>query len=676
MNTTDHVPFQKTDRPALFATCRPALAPARYELVAPVRGSILRARHYLIGEQRMDGSWSGRKSGDVNSLSQIVLLLAYLGRERSELAVQAACAIELDQQPLGGWSLSPGGPIDLAASVLAYFALKVVGQEASQPHLSRARRAIRELGGADAANASTRFWLALLGQIDYRFCSLFAPEWLLMPARNHNLMPKDERRLAALSVVWARRPRCDIELSRGVRELFLEQPQNWPTPGEWFPPQASVIPASFWLRCEQFGFVPFRKRALERANFLLAEAAVELSTTEVEIDELAWQWIALLALGHRSDSRVLTACESRLEQLAALNADSDEGRSQPETSLTADTALAVEALHRSGMRPEQPSVAAGLSWLVEHRLLPAQKCDNAREQVAMLRTCMNLSEHCDDSLPPDMQLTAQGGVQRGLATIGENVPTVLFRELTDALCEELLARQQYDGGWSPWTGSKALAAPSRILVSAGRREEASSPDATGNTLELLARREEPSLVSSMRRAIAYLRSSQRGDGSWDSASGARFLHGTMWAVRGLIAAGVDEADPAVAAGLNWIFAEQQESGGWGETVARTGKDFVAADASAIQTAWALLALIAAGHADHDATRRGIQFLLDMQLETGCWSDLQVSVRDSASGAWYRNDLHSAALPLLALARWLVPIGQHSGSEKPTSLRLICNESTN
>jgi squalene-hopene/tetraprenyl-beta-curcumene cyclase len=201
----------------------------------------------------------------------------------------------------------------------------------------------------------------------------------------------------------------------------------------------------------------------------------------------------------------------------------------------------------------------------------------------------------------------------------------------------------------------------------------SAADLTGASIELLARHgmrpDHPAII----RAASYLRASQRGDGSWDSATGARFLHGTTWALRGLVAAGKGMSDDAVAAGVNWLLVHQYENGGWGERVEPSAEesDFVAADATAIQTAWAVLALVATDHCDHDAARRGIEFLLDSQKDDGSWCDLQLTERDFALG-WHHNSLHSAAVPLLALARWAVAVGHRAATSTP-GLRLFSDD---
>ena len=259
-----------------------------------------------------------------------------------------------------------------------------------------------------------------------------------------------------------------------------------------------------------------------------------------------------------------------------------------------------------------------------------------------------------------------------------SIPRTRLRRLTERLSGELLSWQQPDGGWSPWNGASPSGRSRGVVRATDRRPPlASAPDVTGAVLEVLSFHGLRPGHPATGRAAAYLRTAQRADGSWDSATGARFIHGTTWAVRGLVAAGATASDSAVAVagGVNWLLVQQQESGGWGETVDRAveQRDFVAAPATAIQTAWALLALTAAGHADHDATRRGIEFLLDSQQDDGRWCDSQFTERDSAAGSWYRNDLHSTAVPLIALARWALAIGDRHEAAQPC-LRLVCEES--
>ena len=84
------------------------------------------------------------------------------------------------QLPEGGWAIYPGGPAEISASVKAYFALKLVGVPPDDPAMVRAREAILALGGVQACNSFTRFYLALLGQIEYDDCPVVPPEMVLV----------------------------------------------------------------------------------------------------------------------------------------------------------------------------------------------------------------------------------------------------------------------------------------------------------------------------------------------------------------------------------------------------------------------------------------------------------------------------------------------------------------
>ena len=63
----------------------------------------------------------------------------------------------------GGWPLYHEGAFDISATVKAYFALKMIGDDIDAPHMVRAREAIRARGGAIKTNVFTRIQLALYG---------------------------------------------------------------------------------------------------------------------------------------------------------------------------------------------------------------------------------------------------------------------------------------------------------------------------------------------------------------------------------------------------------------------------------------------------------------------------------------------------------------------------------
>jgi squalene cyclase len=70
----------------------------------------------------------------------------------------------------------------------------------------------------------------------------------------------------------------------------------------------------------------------------------------------------------------------------------------------------------------------------------------------------------------------------------------------------------------------------------------------------------------------------------------------------------------------------------------------------VNTAWALLALMAAGTSDRDAVRRGIQYLMTEQLPNGDWKQEGIAgVFNRACGISYTQ--YRNIFPMWALGRY-------------------------
>src|SRR3954454_16790897 len=106
-----------------------------------------RTRSWLVSRQARDGHWVGELEGDTILESELILLLAFLGRETDPICDRCAAYLLDHQLPECGWSIYPGGPVEVSASVKAYFALKLVGYTAGDPALVRARGAVFGAGG-------------------------------------------------------------------------------------------------------------------------------------------------------------------------------------------------------------------------------------------------------------------------------------------------------------------------------------------------------------------------------------------------------------------------------------------------------------------------------------------------------------------------------------------------
>ena len=97
----------------------------------------------LLARQHEDGHWCFELEADATIPAEYVLLRHFRG-EKPDLELERLIAVYLRrvQGDHGGWPLVHAGPFDMSASVKAYFALKMIGDDPEAPHMRRAREAI------------------------------------------------------------------------------------------------------------------------------------------------------------------------------------------------------------------------------------------------------------------------------------------------------------------------------------------------------------------------------------------------------------------------------------------------------------------------------------------------------------------------------------------------------
>ena len=75
------------------------------------------------------------------------------------------------------------------------------------------------------------------------------------------------------------------------------------------------------------------------------------------------------------------------------------------------------------------------------------------------------------------------------------------------------------------------------------------------------------------------------------------------------------------------------------------------DSTPSQTAWAVMGLLAAGHADSAAVRRGIRWLLDRQDQAGTWAQEPWTGTGFPRVFYLNYHLYRHYFPLRALAEY-------------------------
>jgi len=178
-----------------------------------------------------------------------------------------------------------------------------------------------------------------------------------------------------------------------------------------------------------------------------------------------------------------------------------------------------------------------------------------------------------------------------------------------------------------------------------------SADVTAHIVEmlgLLGRKADPLTQGGVR----WLLENQEAGGSWFGRWGVNHVYGTGAALPALVAAGVPRTHTAVRRAVSWLEQHQNADGGWGEDC-RSYDDpawIGRGESTPSQTAWALLALDAAGERGSAAARRGVDWLVASQREDGGWDEPYHTGTGFPSDFYIKYHLYRLVFPVMALGR--------------------------
>jgi squalene-hopene/tetraprenyl-beta-curcumene cyclase len=132
------------------------------------------------------------------------------------------------------------------------------------------------------------------------------------------------------------------------------------------------------------------------------------------------------------------------------------------------------------------------------------------------------------------------------------------------------------------------------------------------------------------------------------------VYGTGAVVPALIAAGTDPSAPTIRRAVRWLTEHQNPDGGWGEDLRSYRHRSWAGRGSstASQTAWALLALLAAGEHAREPVRRGVRWLVDTQRSDGTWDEPEFTGTGFPGDFYINYHLYRIVFPISALGRYV------------------------
>lgn len=609
-----------------------------------------RAAKRLISLQRNDGRWEGEMVWCPMLTAQYILLYHIVNREvepdRRRLVLRQ---FERTRLKTGEWGLHAHSQPYLFVTTLVYVAARLLGVERDDPLIARAGQFIRSEGVLGIPSWG-KFWLALLNLYDWKGLNPVLPELWFLPRRTP-IHPSNwycHTRLIYMAMAAVSSHRFAVPVTPVIAELRDE-----------------LFPLGF--AGTKF---PFFSGRLRRGD-LFAESTIRL--------RVAYTIARLYNLMH--SKRLRDRCVNAL-----LEGIRWELQNSSHTSISPVSGfLNILALWMHDSRDADCTTAlAHLEdwiWEDEHRGTRVTGARSASwDSGFVLQALGQVRGHIDvqDTLDRGVEfLSSQqirhsfagyqqsfrsdpkggwcfAGVWHGWPVTDCTAEAVLGLLAVDSEFSDLVAvrdaiafmlrGQNLDGGFGSYEARRSrmdLEWMNPAEMFGESMTERSYVECTGSCLAALAACQHhfPKILgesesNAMLRGDAWLRRNQQIDGSWRGVWGVQFIYGTLFGIRGLVAAGAHPGDPALRLACRWLLARQREDGGWGEHYqgCKSGQYVPHHESQVIHTAWAIIALLEAGESNWGAISHGVQFLIDTQKPDGTWP------RQDMAGVFFRTAL--------------------------------------
>ncbi len=625
---------------------------AKTPLAGGLDRGIAEARDALIARQSAQGYWLFELEADCTIPAEYIMMMHFLDEIDVGLEKKLAVYLRAHQAGHGGWPLYHGGDFNMSCTVKAYYALKLAGDDPEAPHMTRAREAILERGGAARSNVFTRIALALFGQLPWRGVPYIPVEIMLLPKWFPFHLDKvaywSRTVMVPLFILCTRKPLARNPRKVGIRELFTTPPEDERHYFRDAVKQGGMIARAFLL-ADRLGrmidpFIPrgMRARATQRAEDWMLERLNGEDGLGAIFPAMVNALEAMTILGYPDDDPRRVTAKRALEKLLVVGPSS--AYCQPCVSPVWDTALASLAMQEAADTAANGAATRALDWLQTEQVLdePGDWQVN-RPGLA----CGGWAFQFANSYYPDLDDTAVVAWAMHQAPNSEEYGESVRRAL-----DWLVGMQSSDGGFAAFDADNTYYSLNKIpFADHGALLDPPTADVTARVVTVLSRVARPQDKAALARAVDYLRKNQEGDGSWFGRWGTNYIYGTWSVLTGLAQAGLGAQDPAVRKAVDWFKHRQNADGGWGESNDTYARSCARAASTPYQTAWALLGLLAAGEVGTDTVRRGVEHLLRTQQADGLWHDPTFTAPGFPRVFYLKYHGYSGYFPLWALAAY-------------------------
>jgi len=627
-------------------------------LAETVNEAIRRSQEYFLRSQHPDGYWWGELESNVTMAAEYLLLTHFLGCGETDRWRKVANYLRSQQRPDGTWAIWYDGPPDINATVESYFALKLAGVPADDPMMEKARAFVLSQGGIPNTRIFTKIWLALFGQWDWRGVPALPPEFVLLPTwfplNIYEFACWARGTIVPMLLLLSERPVCPVPEYARLDDLYpaprdqidysLPKPKDtWSWRGLFYKLDG------IFRQYEAIALRPLRRAAVRAAErWIVARQEADGSWGGIQ-PPWVYSLIALKLLGYPLDHSVMKKGIEGFDSFAVQ--DDETYNPQACISPVWDTALAMNGLLDSGLAPNHPMLVRAGRWLLREQVLGGGDWQVKAKGAEPGGWAFEF----ENDYYPDTDDTAEVIMALHRTKISDSKRK---RRAIQRGVKWLLAMQSKNGGWGSFDKDNTQRLVTYIpFCDFGEVIDYPTEDVTAHIVECLGYLGYDKQAAPVRRALVYLRRQQDSRGPWWGRWGVNYIYGTGAVLPALKAVGVEMSHPRVQEAIRWLIERQNEDGGWGESIESYFDPSLAGQgpSTASQTAWALLALLAAAPSEDGnleaAACRGVRYLAESQEEDGQWEEPHFTATGFPRDFMIKYHLYRNYWPLMALGRF-------------------------
>jgi lanosterol synthase len=643
--------------------------------------ALIKAMNYFACLQSDDGHWPGDYGGPLFLLPGL-LIAAYISDSPFPKAHQEMMKLYLfnHQNKDAGWGMHIEGDSTMFGTVMQYVSLRILGVDKDHGQLIRARAWIKNNGGATGIPSWGKFYLSILNLYDWQgFNSLFPEMWLFpkwLPMHPWRYWCHTRMVYLPMAYCYAQRIKApENKLILSLRdELYNEDfaAINWPKQRNAVCAKdcyTTPSPVLKWMNFftnhyETFACSRLRKKATDYIlKYLNAE---DEQTDYIDIGPVN-KAINSICIWHAygKDSEQFKKHSARWYDYLWVAEDGMKMSGYNGSQLW-DTAFASRAMLESDLGKLFPETIAKSYKFIDLSQIKAEHATHAEFFRHPMIGSWPFSTA--ENGWPVADCTAEGLSAALAAHHSGLVEPAISESRIHQGADSVLSYQNPDGGWATYELTRApkwLEKLNPSEVFADIMIDYSWTECTAACVIALLDIQEsyPGYKNSeIHQAISaglhFILKQQKLDGSWYGGWAVCFTYATWFGVEALSKArGKGYYDDAVLVvainkACSFLADKQKIDGGWGETFESCSKLVYteAKTSQVVNTAWALMALMAADFGDKKLIEAGINVLLSRQTDLGDWA------QESISGVFNYNCMITYAnyrniFPIWALGRY-------------------------